>query len=149
MEAIRAIRNRRAEMNVPPSKKAALFILTAKPEIFAEGEGFMQRLAYADEITMLDKEPENLDGLVCCTTGTAKLYIPMGQLVDVAKELERIANELAKAQKNLQGLEAKLSNENFTSRAPEAVVADIRDKAEKAKALIAQLEQSEAAMKKL
>ena len=149
MEAIRAIRNRRAEMNVPPSKKAALYILTAKPEIFAEGEGFMQRLAYADEITMLDKEPENLDGLVCCTTGTAKLYIPMGQLVDVAKELERIANELAKAQKNLQGLEAKLSNENFTSRAPEAVVADIRDKAEKAKALIAQLEQSEAAMKKL
>ncbi len=149
MEAIRAIRNRRAEMNVPPSKKAALYVLTAKPEIYTEGEGFMQRLAYADQITMLDKEPENLDGLVCCTTGTAKLYIPMGQLVDVAKELERISKELEKAQKNLQGLEAKLSNENFTSRAPEAVVADIRDKAEKAKALIAQLEQSEAAMKKL
>ncbi len=149
MEAIRAIRNRRAEMNVPPSKKAALYVLTAKPEIFTEGEGFMQRLAYADEITMLSKEPENLDGLVCCTTGTAKLYIPMGQLVDVAKELERISKELEKAKKNLQGLEAKLSNENFTSRAPEAVVADIRDKAEKAKALILQLEQSEAAMKKL
>jgi valyl-tRNA synthetase len=149
MDAIRAIRNRRAEMNVPPSKKAALYVLTAKPEIFTEGEGFMQRLAYADEITMLEKEPENLDGLVCCTTSTAKLYIPMGQLVDVAKELERISKELEKAQKNLQGLEAKLGNENFTSRAPEAVVADIRDKAEKARALIAQLEQSEAAMKKL
>ena len=149
MDAIRAIRNRRAEMNVPPSKKAALYILTAKPQIFVEGEGFMQRLAYADQITMLNAEPAELDGMVCCTTAIAKLYIPMGQLVDVTKELERIANELAKAQKNLQSLEAKLSNENFTSRAPESVVADIRDKATKAKELIVQLQQSEAAMKKL
>ena len=149
MEAIRSIRNRRAEMNVPPSKKAALYILTTKPAIFAEGEGFMQRLAYADEITMLDKEPENLDGMVCCTTNIAKLYIPLGQLVDVAKELERINGDLEKAQKNLQSLEAKLSNENFTTRAPVAVVNDIRDKAAKARELIAQLEQSKAAMEKL
>ena len=149
MDAIRVIRNRRAEMNVPPSKKAELYILTAKPHIFVEGEGFMERLAYADKITMLDSEPANLDGMVCCATGIAKLYIPLGQLVDVAKELERIAKELDKAQKNLQSLEAKLNNENFTSRAPEAVVADIREKANKAKELIAQLEQSETAMKKL
>ena len=87
--------------------------------------------------------------MVCCTTSIAKLYIPMGQLVDVAKELERIAKELEKAQQNLKSLEAKLNNENFTSRAPEAVVADIREKAAKAKELIAQLEQSEEAMKKL
>ncbi len=149
MEAIRAIRNRRAEMNVPPSKKAALYILTARPQIFAEGEGFMQRLAYADEITLLDNEPENLDGMICCTTNIAKLYIPLGQLVDVTKELERICIDLEKAQKNLQSLEAKLSNENFTTRAPEAVVNDIRDKAAKAKELITQLEQSKAAMEKL
>ena len=149
MEAIRAIRNRRAEMNVPPSKKAALYILTSKPAIFTEGEGFMQRLAYADQITMLNKEPENLDGMVCCTTNIAKLYIPLGQLVDVAKELERIAGDLEKAQKNLQSLQAKLSNENFVNRAPEAVVNDIRDKAVKAKELIAQLKQSKAAMEKL
>ena len=149
MEAIRAIRNRRAEMNVPPSKKAELHILTSKPEIFTEGEGFMQRLAYADKVIILDKEPANLDGMVCCATSIAKLYIPMGQLVDVAKELERISKELEKAQKNLDSLEAKLSNENFTSRAPEAVVADIRDKAEKAKELIVQLKQSEEALKKL
>ena len=149
MDAIRAIRNRRAEMNVPPSKKAALYVLTSKPQIFVEGEGFMQRLAYADEMTILDKEPENLDGMVCCTTSIAKLYIPMGQLVDVAQELERIAKELEKAEKNLASLEGKLSNENFTSRAPEAVVNDIRDKAAKAKDLIAQLKESEAAMKKL
>ena len=73
MEAIRAIRNRRAEMNVPPSKKAALFVLTSKPQIFTEGEGFLQRLAYADAVTMLDAEPENLDGMVTITTADAKL----------------------------------------------------------------------------
>ena len=149
MEAIRAIRNRRAEMNVPPSKKAELHILTSKPEIFTDGEGFMQRLAYADKVIILDQEPANLDGMVCCTTNIAKLYIPMGQLVDVAKELERISKELEKAQKNLDSLESKLNNENFISRAPEAVVADIRDKAEKAKELIVQLKQSEEALKKL
>ena len=149
MEAIRAIRNRRAEMNVPPSKKAALFVYTSKPNIFVEGEGFIQRLAYADQVSVLDKEPENLDGMVCCTTNIAKLYIPLGQLVDVAKELERIEKELEKAEKNLQSLESKLNNENFTSRAPEAVVADIREKAEKARDLITQLTESKIAMSKL
>ena len=149
MDAIRAIRNRRSEMNVPPSKKAALYVLTAKPQVFQEGEGFIQRLAYADSVTLLDKEPENLDGMVTCATSDAKLYIPMGQLVDVAKELERIAKELDKARKNLASLEGKLSNEKFISRAPENVVADIRDKAAKARDLIASLEGSEAAMKKL
>ena len=124
-------------------------MLTSKPQIFIEGEGFMQRLAYADEVTILQTEPENLDGMVCCTTNIAKLYIPMGQLVDVAKELERIGKELEKARKNLTALEAKLGNENFTSRAPESVVADIREKAVKARELIVQLEQSETAMKRL
>ena len=149
MNAIRAIRNRRADMNVPPTKKAALYILTSKPDVFTEGEGYMQRLAYADEITMLDAEPENIDGMVCCTTADAKLYIPMGQLVDVAKEVERVQKELEKAQKNLAGLEGKLSNENFISRAPEAVVQAEREKADKARALIDQLQDSLDALKKL
>ena len=149
MEAIRAIRNRRSEMNVPPSKKAALYILTSKPAVFTEGEGFIERLAYAEGVTLLENEPENLDGMVCCTTADAKLYIPMGQLVDVAKELERIGKELEKNRKFLAGLEAKLSNKNFVDRAPEAVVNAEKEKAQKTKDLIAQLEQSEAAMKKL
>ena len=149
MNAIRAIRNRRSEMNVPPSKKAALFVLTTKPQVFAEGEGFIQRLAYADEVTILDKEPENIDGMVCCTTSDAKLYIPMGQLVDVAKELERVGKELEKARKNLSALEGKLNNQNFVARAPEAVVNAEREKAAKARDLIAQLEESEAALKKI
>ena len=148
MNAIRAIRNRRAEMNVPPSKKATLYVLTSKPQVFAEGEGFIQRLAYADRVEMLFAEPENLDGMVTCATGDAKLYIPMGQLVDIAKELERIAKELEKAKKNLASLQAKLSNENFVSRAPQAVVNAEREKAQKAADLIASLEESQASLKK-
>ena len=149
MEAIRAIRARRTEMNVPPSKKAALYILSTKKQIFAEGEGFLQRLAYADEVTMLDAEPANLDGMVTITTADAKLYIPMGQLVDVEKEIARISKELENAKKFLNSLEAKLSNENFVARAPEAVVNAEREKAAKSRDLIAQLEQSLAAMEKL
>ena len=149
MNAIRAIRNRRAEMNVPPSKKAELFVLTAKPQVFTEGEGFIQRLAYADKVTLLNKEPDNLDGMVTCATADAKLYIPMGQLVDVAKELERIGKELETNRKFLASLESKLSNEKFVSRAPEAVVAAEREKAQRTKDLIAQLEQSEQALKNL
>ena len=149
MNAIRAIRNRRTEMNVPPSKKAALFVLTAKPQVFTEGEGFLQRLAYADEVKLLNAEPANLDGMVTITTSDAKLYIPMGQLVDVAKEIARISKELEGARKFLASLESKLSNEKFVSRAPEAVVNAERDKAVKHRDLIAQLEQSLAAMEKL
>ena len=149
MAAIRAIRNRRTEMNVPPSKKAALHIYTSKPQIFHEGEGFLQRLAYADEVKLLDAEPENLDGMVTITTSDAKLYIPMGQLVDVAKEIERISKELENARKFLASLEGKLSNEKFISRAPEAVVAAEREKAAKTADLIAQLEESLAAMQRL
>ncbi len=149
MEAIRSIRNRRAEMNVPPSKKAALYVLTSKPDVFREGEGYLLRLASADSVTILDAEPENLDGMVTCTTADAKLYIPMGQLVDVAKELERVSKELEKARKNLASIQGKLANEKFISRAPEAVVNAEKEKAAKAAALIEQLEQSEASLKKM
>ena len=149
MSAIRAIRNRRTEMNVPPSKKAELFVLTAKPQIFQEGEGFLQRLAYADVVTLLDAEPADLNGLVTITTADAKLYIPMGQLVDVAKEVERITKELEKNKKFLASLESKLGNEKFVARAPEAVVAAEKEKAAKTADLIAQLEESLAAMQKI
>ena len=87
--------------------------------------------------------------MVTITTADAKLYIPMGQLVDVAKELERITKELEKNRKFLASLEAKLSNEKFVGRAPEAVVNAEKEKAQKTRDLIAQLEQSEQAMRKL
>ena len=87
--------------------------------------------------------------MVTCTTARAKLYIPMGQLVDVAKEIERITKELEKAQKFLKSIEGKLSNEKFVSKAPEAVVAAEKEKAAKTAALIEQLQQSLDGMKKL
>ena len=87
--------------------------------------------------------------MVTITTADAKLYIPMGQLVDVAKELDRIAKELAKARQNLAMLEGKLSNEKFISRAPEAIVNAEKEKAAKARSLIIQLEESETALKNL
>ena len=98
---------------------------------------------------MLETEPENLDGMVTITTADAKLYIPMGQLVDVAKEIARITKELEGAKKFLNSLNGKLSNEKFISRAPEAVVAAEREKAVKYTDLIAQLEQSLEAMNKM
>ena len=149
MDLIRAIRARRAEMNVPPSKKAELMIVTDQAGPYQQGLHFIQRLAYADTVTMLDKEPENLDGMVTIPTADAKLYIPMGQLVDVAKELDRISKELEKNRKFLGSLEAKLGNEKFVSRAPEAVVNAEKEKAQKTRDLIASLEQSEAALKSL
>ncbi|MBQ3541796.1 MAG: valine--tRNA ligase [Oscillospiraceae bacterium] len=149
MNAIRAIRNRRTEMNVPPSKKAALYVYASNAQIFKEGEGFLQRLAYADAVSLLSAEPENLEGMVTITTPDAKLYIPLGQLVDVEKEIARIEKELESNRKFLASLEAKLNNEKFVSRAPEAVVNAEREKAQKTRDLITQLEQSEKAMRKL
>ena len=106
-------------------------------------------MAYADEVKILSSEPENLDGMVTITTSDAKLYIPMGQLVDVAKEIERIQKELDNNRKFLASLEGKLSNEKFVSRAPEAVVNAEREKAAKTRDLIAQLTDSLEAMMKL
>ena len=142
MQAIRAVRNRRAEMNVPPSKKATLYVVTQKPTAFQEGIPFILRLAYADEVIVMDADPQGYEDMAGAVTADARLYMPMKQLVDVAKELDRIARELEKAQKNLAVIEGKLSNEKFTARAPESVVNAEREKAEKLNALIAQLLES-------
>ncbi len=142
MRAIRAVRNRRAEMNVPPSRKSALYVVTAKREDFERGVPFIRRLAYADQVIVSGEVPEGHEGMVSCVTADAELFIPMEQLVDIEKELARVAKEMEKAQKALAAAEGKLKNENFTSRAPEAVVNAEREKAEKARALIAQLQET-------
>ena len=149
MNAIRAIRNRRSEMNVPPSRKSLLYIETEKRGVFAAGIPFFQRLAYADGVELLDRAPEDHEQMVSCVTADARLYLPMNQLIDKEKELARVSAELQKAQQNAARYEAKLSNENFTSRAPEAVVNAEREKFEKAKALCAQLAEAEARLKAL
>ena len=147
MDTIKAVRIRRAEMNVPPSKKAELMILTAEPVIFEQGTHFITRLAYASNVKMLTKAPENLEGLVTIVTHKATVYIPMNELVDFEKELDRIAKEREKAENGLRITEQKLSNEKFVSHAPEAVVNVEREKAEKYRQLIAQLDESVKAMR--
>ena len=148
MNAIRAVRNRRADLNVPPSRKSHLYVVTEKGDIFRQGAAFMTRLAYASELTVSDTAPEGHADMVSAVTGDAALYMPMNELVDVEKELQRLAKEIEKAEKNIAGLKGKLSNENFVARAPEQVVQAERDKLQKAESLLQQLKESEARLKK-
>ena len=143
MNAIRSIRNRRAEMNVPPSKKSTLYVVSDKGEIFRQGEGFSCRLAYADKVIICENDPEGHENMVCVVTNDAKLYIPLEELIDFEKELARLEKEKANCLKQIAMFEGKLSNEAFVSRAPEKVVAEQREKLEKNRALLAQLEESE------
>ena len=143
MNAIRSIRNRRAEMNVPPSKKSTLYVVSDKGEIFRQGEGFICRLAYADKVIICENDPEGHENMVCVVTNDAKLYIPLEELINFEKELARLEKEKANCLKQIAMFEGKLSNEAFVSRAPEKVVAEQREKLEKNRALLAQLEESE------
>ena len=142
MEAIKAVRARRAEMNVPPSRKSHLIIVTGKAKAFAEGEKFICKLAYASGIQVTDQLPESTDGMVSVITDNARMFMPMAELVDLEKERARMEKELANAKKQLDGQNAKLANENFVSRAPEHVVNLEREKKAKLEALIENLEDS-------
>ena len=146
--AISAIRARRAEMNVPPSRKAALYVVSAHSDYFRQGEGFIRRLAYADQVVLCDADPAGHADMLCVVTADAKLYIPLDQLIDTEKELARIAKEKENCLKQIAMFEGKLANESFVARAPEKVVNDQRDKLAKAKALLEQLESSEKRLKK-
>ncbi len=141
MAAVRAVRECRSSYKVPNAKKANVTLITAQPEAYREAGQFLRRLAGADEVTMTDCEPETTKGFVVVVTAEVKLCMPLAQLVNIDDEKERIAKEMAKAVKELNFLEGKLSNEKFVTKAPSDVVADIREKAEKAKALIANLEE--------
>ena len=140
MDAVRAIRNRRAEMNVPHSKKAKIYISTSHVDTFKLSVEFMQKLAGASEVEVEDGI--EIDGAVCIVTDAAKIYIPMGDLVDFEAERARLNKELASAQKQLDGINAKLSNENFVSKAPAQVVDAQREAARKLNEKIAMLNDS-------
>ncbi|MGE4483976.1 MAG: valine--tRNA ligase [Oscillospiraceae bacterium] len=147
MSAIKAVRSRRAEMNVPPAKKPHLIIVTDRREVFESGKVYLSKLAYAGEVTITGDVPENPDGLVSVVTDEAKMYMPMAELVDLDKERARLEKEIAKAKNELGRLEVKLGNENFIARAPENVVSAEREKTEKARALIENLTETLKAMK--
>ncbi len=140
MAAIKAIRNRRAEMNVPPSKKAKLYIATKYIEEFTNGSVFMNRLAYASEIEVGDSF--EIEGSVSVITESAKIFIPLNELVDFEAERARLQKELDAAKKDLQFVENKLNNPGFVAKAPEKVIAQEREKQAKHQAKIAMLEES-------
>ncbi|MCI8819761.1 MAG: class I tRNA ligase family protein, partial [Oscillibacter sp.] len=146
MDTIKAIRARRAEMNVPPSKKAEVLLVTATPEPYEQGLHFLQRLAFASEVRFAPEAPADVSGQVTIVTRSATAYLPLSELVDLAAERERIAKEKEKAENGLRIVEQKLSNEKFVSRAPEAVVKAEKEKAGKFRELIAKLEESAKAL---
>ena len=142
MTAIKAVRTRRSDMNVPPSRKAHLIIATDRKAAFEAGAGYICKLAYASEVTVQDAAPESTAGMVSVVTDNARMFMPMAELVDLEKERARIGKELANAEKQLQAQIGKLSNQNFVTRAPEAVVNAEREKKAKLEALIENLKLS-------
>ena len=148
IDAITAIRARRNEMNVAPSKKVHYTIATAHADTFARGIPFFKRLASASDVTVADANIPTPDGSIEVVTHAARVLMPLAELVDFEKELARIAKEKANAEKQLAGIENKLSNQGFIAKAPEAVVNGAREDAAKLRALIEKLDASAAAMKK-
>ena len=152
MDAIRGVRARRAEMNVPPSKKAQLTVSTLERAVFEQGIPFLKRLAYASDVTVEGVADAGSDdamtaqGMVTVTTHAARLFMPLAELVDLEKEKARIEKELKKNRAELDKLEAKLVNPGFVNKAPAHVVEAEQDRAEKLRALLAKLEESAASM---
>ncbi|MBP3560536.1 MAG: valine--tRNA ligase [Clostridia bacterium] len=140
MSAIKAVRNRRSEMNVPPSRKAKLYIATKYIEDFTNGSVFMNRLASASEIEIGSEF--DIEGSVSVITESAKIFIPLNELVDLSAEKARLEKELETAKKDLEFVENKLNNPGFMAKAPEKVVAAQREAQAKHLAKISMLEES-------
>ncbi len=140
MEAVRSIRNRRSEMNVPPSRKAHIYIATNAEETFRAGSAIIAKLAYASEVEI--GAEFDLPGAVTIVTPDARIYIPMDDLVDKQAELERLTKELVSAQKQYENAQAKLTNETFISKAPVNVVDGVKQNAAKLSEHIALIQSS-------
>ena len=137
-EAIKAIRNRRAEMNVPPSKKAKVYIETKSADVFEDGAKFIIKLASASEVEV--GELFTIDGAVTAVTADAKIYIPMTELVDKEAELKRLNKELETVKKMLAQDEGKLNNPGFMAKAPEKVIEKIRSQRDREQEKVAMIQ---------
>ena len=145
IDAIRGIRNQRSQMNVPPSKKAKVIIETAYQEAFEAAKPFFERLASASEVEVV-KESGNLEGAVSVVTGSARIFIPMAELIDKDKELARLNKEKTVCEKDIKMLSGKLNNEGFLSKAPGQVVEGERKKLATAQDKLIKIEESIAAL---
>jgi valyl-tRNA synthetase len=141
MDAIRAVRSRRAEMNVPPSRKAKLVIATEQGDAYIRCEAFIARLAYATQIEVTTHAPEDQSGMVSAITPDTQIFMPLNELVDLAAERRRLEKETAKTKKELDGLSAKLNNQAFLSKAPAHIVEAEQERAEKLRSLLVGLEE--------
>ena len=133
-EAVRGIRNVRTEMNVAPSRKAQVFVVSENADIinaFTDGRLFFTSLAYASEVT-IQKDKEGIaQDAVSVVIANATLYIPFAELVDIQQEIERLKKEEQKLEGELARVNGMLNNERFMSKAPEAKVAQEREKLKK------------------
>ncbi|MGE4276646.1 MAG: valine--tRNA ligase [Lawsonibacter sp.] len=142
MDAIRAIRTRRSEMNVPPSKKAHLTVVTGESKVFELGVPFLKKLAYASDVTIVSADQTvEAAGMVTVVTHAAQMFIPMGELVDLAKEKARLEKELKKNAEELDKLNAKLNNPGFVNKAPANVVEAERERSGKLAELVQKLKE--------
>ncbi|HIT64050.1 MAG TPA: valine--tRNA ligase, partial [Candidatus Ventrimonas merdavium] len=143
-EAVRAIRNVRTSMNVPPSKKAKVFVVSENQElldIFSHSKVFFATLGYASEV-MLQKDKAGIDAdAVSAVIPGAAIYMPFAELVDVEKEIERLTKEKEKLEKELARVNGMLSNERFVSKAPEAKINEEKAKLEKYTQMMAQVDE--------
>ncbi len=140
MDAIKAIRNRRSEMNVPPSRKAKVCIATNEKDVFTAGISFFIRLASASDVEIADNF--DLQGAVRVVTDVANIFIPMNELVDVTAELARLEKDLKKANEDKTFFEKKLNNPGFVAKAPAAVLEEQKEKLKKVEDKIALINQS-------
>ena len=142
MDAIRAIRGRRSEMNVPPSKKARLTVATMETETFTLGVTYQKKLAYASEVEIVPaNQAPDAAGKVAVVTHAAQLFIPLGELVDLEKEKQRIEKELKKQSAELDKLNTKLNNPGFVNKAPAQVVEAEKERAVQLTELVAKLKE--------
>ena len=133
-EAVRAIRNVRSSMNVPNSKKATVYVVAADAgvrEIFENGKVFFATLGHAGEVVIQADKTGIADDAVSALTAAAAIYMPLAELVDVEKEIERLKKEEERLTKELARVNGMLGNEKFVSRAPEAKIQEERKKLEK------------------
>mgnify|MGYP004459540457 CR=1 FL=1 len=146
IEAIRVIRNLRAERNVAASQKTKIYIQTEDISLFEQSESFFQRLASAQELIV--SEDIQIDNAVQAATDAARIFIPLADLIDVDKELTRLSKEEKECETEIALIDKKLSNQDFVSKAPQKVVQGQREKREKALQRLEKIRQSIASMEK-
>lgn len=146
--ALKAVRNKRAEMNIPPSKKAAMFIVTDHTELFQNGAVFFQKLASASDVTLLKDKSSVGENTVAVIVDGAQIYIPLGELVDFEKELKRLEEEKKHLLGEIKRVEGKLSNKGFVDKAPARVVEEEKAKGEKYREMLQKVEESLSAFQK-